>query len=228
MHETYDASSVYWHDRAASHLMMQGTFGPTRDGIAAISAATQQGASSDAAVEKWVLDQMALPPTAHREFYRQRANARLDAPSEVGVPRSACSANSRWNAIALRADDQALNVTFSEVPIPNDADGATVTAMYVDGVLRSEVDLARMRPYGLGEPEDWSEGRNCNWCQDGGVELDKPYVWNSRKGFPAVGSLLEDADAGCFEFATSSKGDETPRQRPHPPVRQPPAALAFC
>lgn len=100
-------SSAYWHARAASHLMMQGTFGPTRDGIAAISADTQQGgASSESVLEEWVLDQMAMPPTAHREYYRKHANARLDAPSEVGVPRSACMPNSRWNAVAIRADDQ--------------------------------------------------------------------------------------------------------------------------
>ena len=50
--------------------------------------------------------------------------------------------------------------------------------MYVGGVLRSEVDLSTMRPYGLGAPKAKPvEGKdNCNWCQGGALEMDKVYV----------------------------------------------------
>ena len=47
--------------------------------------------------------------------------------------------------------------------------------MYIDGILRSEVDFEELRPWGLGEPEHFSADRNCNWCQDGGFELDTNY-----------------------------------------------------
>jgi hypothetical protein len=66
----------------------------------------------------------------------------------VGRPRGACEPGSRWNRIAIRADDQNKNLTFQLVNMP---DGSNVTAMYIGGVLRSEVDFAVMRPKGLAD-----------------------------------------------------------------------------
>jgi hypothetical protein len=56
--------------------------------------------------------------------------------------------------------------------------------MYVGGVLRSEVDMASLRPYGLrdngGNGENgvtYNPGRgNCNWCQEGGLNFDHEYT----------------------------------------------------
>ena len=39
------------------------------------------------------------------------------------------------------------------VPTP---DGSNVTVMYIGGVLRTEVDTAKLRPFGMGP--------TCNWC----------------------------------------------------------------
>ena len=40
---------------------------------------------------------------------------------------------------------------------------SNVTAMYINGVLRSEVDLTLMRPYGLAQP--------CSYCMRGALSL---------------------------------------------------------
>jgi uncharacterized protein (DUF1800 family) len=155
-------------DRRAAQLLTQATFGPTRAEMARLG--------TFASAEAWLIDQIeSQPATLHRAYYRQRANPRLDAVSEVGRPRGACEPNSRWNRIAIRADDVAQNISFSAVALPG---GGGVTAMYVGGVLRSEVDLAGMRPFGLGGPVGNQPGPadNCNWCQDGGLILDTTYV----------------------------------------------------
>jgi cullin-associated NEDD8-dissociated protein 1 len=153
-------------DRAAAALLMQATFGPTAADMARLS--------TFASEEEWVLDQIDQPATLHREYYRRRANPRLNVVSEVGRPRGACEPNSRWNRIAIRQDDLAQNISFSAVALPG---GGEVIAMYVGGVLRTEVDVDELRPFGLAGPVDSPDAtQNCHWCQNGEVTLDTTYV----------------------------------------------------
>ena len=175
--------------KSAAQLLEQATFGATREAFDSLGAFASE--------EEWVLDQMFnQPPTLHRAYYRQRANPRLSAPSEVAAPRSACEPNSRWSRSAIRGDDQTQNISFSNVVLPG---GGNVTAMYIGGVLRSEVNLAVMRPHGLGDnvrqqPQPGVD--NCNWCQRGGLLLDTNYVvcriQESDMGLVVIGSACVD------------------------------------
>lgn len=69
--KTYVLTS-YFHtgfgvDADAARLLEQATFGPTRTSIDALSAI-----SSADKYETWVKDQIAMPLTSHREYYRKR------------------------------------------------------------------------------------------------------------------------------------------------------------
>ena len=83
---TVAASAAELQRRAASKLLMQATFGPTRatvDALAsAISASVGDAAGSQALIEgplrEWVHEQMQLSPTLHRAYYRSRSSPRID------------------------------------------------------------------------------------------------------------------------------------------------------
>ena len=83
-------SSSGWYDRVASRLLTQATFGPTRSSIANLSLQFQSQDEGDekrgdGAALRFVLDQMALAPTLHRAYLRQRASPRLEHVTEVRV-----------------------------------------------------------------------------------------------------------------------------------------------
>ena len=153
------------HDRAAAHLLMQTTFGPTRAAIANLSAAmTAAGSSSADAAEQYVLEQLAMPASLHRAYLRRRANPRLDTVTEVGRPRGACEDGARWSRVAIRADDAGGIVRFETIVL---GDGSNLTALYINEVLRSEVDLTLMRPWGLAAPP--------SYCMRGALSLATNY-----------------------------------------------------
>ena len=150
-------SPAAWSDRAASRFLEQSTFGPSRSAIANLSLQVQHAEAmapsstsssaglpppAPAAYMQWILDQMAAVPTLHRAYFRKRVNSRLEHKSEVGRLRGACERGSRWSTLAVTGDDHGSDVVFSNA--------SGVTAMYVDAVLRSEVDLTLIRPFGEG------------------------------------------------------------------------------
>ena len=163
-----DLTPQGWYDRAASSLLIQATFGPTRATIAnlstamrldAVEAAGGKGEGLDQpgksygevwhdsvpppappAMLDWVVNQMGIEPTLHRAYLRRRANPRLEALSELGRPRGACEVGARWNSIVIRSDDIDEMLTLQAV--------GSKTGLYIGGVLRSET-VDDMRPWGF-------------------------------------------------------------------------------
>ena len=110
----------------ASRFLTQATFGPTRATLQSVDATTGAG------VTKWIHDQMALPPTLHREYFRRRANPRLFMARPIGSIRSACTAGSRWHRFAFSRNDEGKTLQV----VAKEGSGA---ALYIDGELRTEV-----------------------------------------------------------------------------------------
>ena len=86
-------SASGWFDRVAANLLLQATHGPTPSSLRNLSLALQASASgaithTPAALTAWVHDQLAMQPTLHRAYYRERVNPRLHVPITVGNPRS--------------------------------------------------------------------------------------------------------------------------------------------
>ena len=84
----------------ASRFLVQATFGPTRATLESVDATTGAGFT------KWIEDQMALPPTLHREYYRRRANPRLFTARNAGGVRAPCQAGSRWHLFSFNRADE--------------------------------------------------------------------------------------------------------------------------
>lgn len=183
-----------WHDRAASQLMIHATFGPTRAGIASLSSQMQSDAAagvdgvtfqagvrpppSPPAITQWVVDQITtVPVTLHRAYLRQRANPRQTFTTDMGRPRGACEVGARWNRIAIRGDDLPMKLEVREVAVSS----GTVTAMYIgphadNMVLRSEVDLSALRPWGGITGGSAPSTSSCQECQSGTLVLNTPYT----------------------------------------------------
>ena len=96
---------------AAARLLLQGTFGPTVDSIAAALAAAGRDlatVSSDADTEVariWVANQMVEPPTLLREYYRRRTNTRVTYDPFSGPSMGPCDDGSRWSRHAFHTQD---------------------------------------------------------------------------------------------------------------------------
>lgn len=111
-------------ERIAARYLMRASFGPTNASIAALTSSLRtfvSGATAPAthralvhdALRAHVREQMALPPTLHRAYYRQRTNPRLDHHHSHGALRSACTNGSRWHAYALTIHDVGSRVTIT-------------------------------------------------------------------------------------------------------------------
>ena len=125
-------------DRVAARMLMQATFGPTRDAISGLggelraragkrwadSPSTVRDARFTKVLRDWVYDQMDTPMTLHRAYYRARVNPRMKYEVDFiggGVP-PPCTAGSRWSRYAFRSPDLKQPVTVYR-------DGATTTVM---------------------------------------------------------------------------------------------------
>ena len=104
--------------------------------MAALSADASRdltGASGD--LKTWIDDQMALPPTLHREYYRERVNPRIPRhwPTPVAGARPVCSAGSRWSRFAFNKADHGDELVVSAV---STLTGFAAHACRVESVIR--------------------------------------------------------------------------------------------
>ena len=111
-----------------ARLLIQASFGPTRASLAELGQAGSHAA--------WLAEQMALPPTLHREYLRRRVSPRLAQAVDMGAPLGACEAGSRWRRFAFTVADVGKTVGAS----PAVASAAVV--LHVEGVNRTEVSAA--------------------------------------------------------------------------------------
>ena len=119
--------------RVASRFLLQASFGPSRASL------RQLNDSTDAGIAAWIHEQMSLPPSLHRAYYRERANARQSTVMPTGGVRSPCAAGARWHRFAFTKHDEGRNVSVaSTVGIYGGF------ALRVDGLLRTEVSSVNL------------------------------------------------------------------------------------
>ena len=212
---TIDLSSKYGsmvsralHARVASHLLIQGSFGPTRATIGnltdAMEADSIHAPSSPAAgapppaLVTWVYDQIEMPATTHRAYLRHHVNPRHRYRTDVTRPRDGCEVGSRWSRVAIRGDDipSILSIHHlyggtESVPDPN-----AKVAIYVDGVLRTETSLDVIRPWGGLET---TFRHNTEGTLVLGVDYTICDAQEWRNGLVSIGSGCETSN-GLVEF----------------------------
>ena len=118
----------------ASRFLTQASFGPT---LSEINTFSTQMESSTSVFKTWVQEQMALPPSLHRAYYRRRANPRLfkGLVMPTGQSRAPCSKGSRWRRYSF--DDNDRN---KDIKVENSATG--IVTLSIDGTVRSVVPEA--------------------------------------------------------------------------------------
>ena len=107
-----------------ARFLMQATFGPTMATIHQLVGEGEQQTSDN--IKAWLDEQMHLPPTLHRQYYRKRANPRLNTALPTGGVRQACEVGSRWHSFALTKEDKGKTLELS------------ASALSVDGSVRTE------------------------------------------------------------------------------------------
>jgi len=99
--------------------------------------APSSAAATHAAFGEWIQAQMDVPATLHREYWRKRANPRLDEHVPTGTIRSACSSGSRWVNYAITKEDVGSQLQVVE------ENGVPV--LFVGSVARTEISVAEER-----------------------------------------------------------------------------------
>lgn len=143
-------SALELQRRAASRLLLQGTFGPTKAELHNLTARLEAAADAESSVfGDWVDEQMATAPTLHRVYFRARANMRVTAGHHT---RRACEAFSRWHRFALTKRDAteiiygnggAINsATLRNVSVSMDSSG--IVSVHIDGRLRTQSSNASL------------------------------------------------------------------------------------
>jgi len=134
--------------------------------------------------KEWIQNQMNLPVTSHREFFRHRTNPRLNHP--VGIARSnhPCDGLSRWRNFAFtKKDGDRMSVQQFEAVFNNETD--TYITIKLNGQVRttvrslafddnSEYTLEFNREYTMcGLPAEYEDGvfkikvnETTNECED--------------------------------------------------------------
>lgn len=95
-------------DARAARLLTQATFGATRESIDHLKH-DLNGSS-----ERWITEQINMPATFHREYFRRNINPRQLAGNALGNLREACSVGSRWHTYAFRTVDVGIDITVLE------------------------------------------------------------------------------------------------------------------
>lgn len=85
------------------YYYFQATFGVSRNSIDAMVSSSNDFAS-------WVEDQLNMPMSSHRAFFRERMNPKFEYPYHSGAvgPRP-CELHSRWRRYAISSRDQLSN-----------------------------------------------------------------------------------------------------------------------
>ena len=85
------------------------TFGPTKTEINSLNTADW---GTDAR-SNFIRDQMDLPATSHREYYRRRANTKWDATTQTARSDHPCSRNSKWRRYSFIEQDMEVCMTIN-------------------------------------------------------------------------------------------------------------------
>eukprot|EP00931_Biecheleriopsis_adriatica_P057277 TRINITY_DN3397_c0_g1_i3.p1 TRINITY_DN3397_c0_g1~~TRINITY_DN3397_c0_g1_i3.p1 ORF type:complete len:2330 (-),score=299.84 TRINITY_DN3397_c0_g1_i3:580-7488(-) len=106
-------------------FLIQATFGPTFKSLHELK---------NVSYEAWIKEQIALPVSAHRSYYRERVNPHLFRSTRVGVTRSSCELGSRWQAFAFSLKDLGKYITVRDRQV------FVSEVANERGLLRTEID----------------------------------------------------------------------------------------
>ena len=104
-----------------SRFLTQATFGPTRGEVF----------SFRGSFKNWIIQQMELPASLHRRYFRQKVNSEGHKPNRAGRGRSACERGSRWVQFAFTSRDTNKVAVITKQ--------AGIVRVSIDGFFRTRV-----------------------------------------------------------------------------------------
>ena len=165
--------------------------------------------NSPTALSTWVYDQLSKTPTLHRQYWRERTNPKSKETLPIGQTRreflrlplstrprtqpthatcnsrslrsfshtGACSVGARWRRFAITLDDHLKSVVLRNITTPS---GNVVIGMFIDGVLRTEVDLSFIQVKAV----RWERGRHdcCGRCRRSATAADRCFMLSAIGG----------------------------------------------
>jgi len=111
-----------------ARMLEQTTFGPTMEQINAMSGTTPAD---------YIKDQMILPATSHRQFFRKRLNHRFGEPSIMGVVTKPCDVGTRYRRYAFSDKDYLKYVELQKI--------GTYIFLSIDGQNRTAIQANSLR-----------------------------------------------------------------------------------
>jgi hypothetical protein len=87
------------------------TFGPKKSEIDALASDGTWSTTASAKRATYLRNQMDLPKTSHREYYRKRTNTKWDATSQAARSDHPCNINSRWRKYSYVPQDRYHAIT---------------------------------------------------------------------------------------------------------------------
>ena len=91
------------------------TFGPKKAEIDALASDGKWSTAASAKRATYLRNQMNLPKTSHREYYRKRTNTKWDATSQTARSDHPCNINSRWRTYSYIPQDRYHAITETYV-----------------------------------------------------------------------------------------------------------------
>ena len=124
---TYNTIKAKTDLEEVSRFLIQATFGPTRAEI------ESWGSNS---FKDWIIEQINLPPSLHREYYRKRVSPRVRATSPPGRRRGPCETMSRWHRFAFTKEDIGKTLVIKSI------EESSNVMLEVNSIPRAEVPAA--------------------------------------------------------------------------------------
>lgn len=148
VHSQYDATIS--NEQLAARWLMQTTFGPTRTTVNSLAEELKAESVEGAAFRQWIKQQMALPATLHREYWRKRTNPRpVQGGTTLGNTVSPCQEGTRWHPWTFSQSDIGKDIAISSsglqlLPTVLSIDGTTRTAGDFGEELASSMQTLRV------------------------------------------------------------------------------------
>ncbi|CAK0873277.1 unnamed protein product, partial [Prorocentrum cordatum] len=198
-----------------ARFLLHATFGPTKETLQELSGKSYPD---------WVQEQMQLPASSHREYYRKRVSPRKNSDTaHINLAeRPICTKGSRWHGYALTRDDIGSSIFISggKVLIGNVA-RTDIDAGYANNGLSAPMTCTDVpTPQMVSENEacsahgackydnDWVASKYCQQsCFDAGNGYDGDDCsggWPSRNGWGGFVCLVQEEVGGMVVLGTQS------------------------
>ncbi|CAK9106685.1 unnamed protein product [Durusdinium trenchii] len=171
-----------------ARFLIRATFGPTLKSLEELKVGE----------DAWIDEQMALPPSLHRAYYRQRTNPGHTLATAQSVEwRSRCSRGSRWANYAILPHDHQQPITVENNQI------------FINGSFRSDIDV-NYAQNGLQPPLRCSELPPTEYqekkvsCASQRLEM----LRNKRCNQDPVWVEDQSCQQSCFDIGLPYSGDD--------------------